>query len=77
MVQIVQRDHHGHAAPGGERAHEMQHLDLAEQVERRGRLVHQQHVGLADQRLGDRHQLALAAREFAEIAEGEVGDAQR
>ncbi len=69
-------DQHRHAAIWREPAHEIQNLDLAVQVERRGRLIHQQHFRIAGECLGDRHQLPLAARQFTEIAECEIGDVE-
>ena len=40
------------------------------------RLVHQQQVGLAEQRAGHEHPLLLAARQFADVTVGEVADAE-
>ena len=47
---------------------QVQHLRLHRDVERRGRLVEQQHRRLQHQRPGDRHPLPLAARELVRIA---------
>ena len=41
-------------------------------VERAEGLVQQEHLGLHGQRLGERHALALAARELARVAAGEA-----
>ena len=41
-------------------------------VERAERLVEQQHLGLDRQRAGERHALALAARELRRVAVGEA-----
>ncbi|MNL45418.1 hypothetical protein D3C87_1680640 [compost metagenome] len=47
------------------------------EVESRCRLVHQQHLRLAGQRLRQGHKLPLTARQFAEPPEGEIVDFQR
>ena len=52
-------------------------LDLPMQIERRSRLVHQQDLRFAHQRLGDGYQLPLTAGQFAEVAEGRSIDAER
>ena len=44
---------------GGPAPHEGEHLDLAEEIERRGGFVHEQHLRLPDQRLRDGDELAL------------------
>jgi hypothetical protein len=53
------------------------HLDAQERVERRQRLVEQQHARLGDERARQRHALLLAAGELAGLALGQVahGDA--
>ena len=51
-------------------------VELTAHVERAGRLVQQQHVRLADQRLADRGELALAARERGDVARGEGAEAE-
>ena len=76
MVEVVQGDQHGHVHAHCQVADQGQHFDLPRQIQRRGRLIHQQYTGLAHQRLGDRHQLALAAGEFRQVPEGKFGDAQ-
>ena len=48
-------------------AHQVEDLRLDGDVERRGRLVGDQHLGIARQRHGDHHALAHAARELVRI----------
>lgn len=76
VVEVVDGDQDRHAALSRETAHEIQHFDLAVKVERRSRLVHQQHFRIAGERLGNRHQLPLTTGQFAEIAEGKIGDVE-
>ena len=45
-------------------------------VDARRRLVHQQQLRAAEQRPGDEHPLLLAARQLADVAVGEVADAE-
>ena len=47
--------------------HEVEHLRLHAHVQRRGRLVADQELGLGRQRAGDRNALALAARELVRV----------
>ena len=58
-------DHHERAPAAVDGvAQQRQDLAAGAQVERAGRLVGEQQLGLADQRAGDRHALLLAAREL-------------
>ncbi len=52
------------------------HRGASVRVERRQRLVEQQHVGIAGQRARQRDPLALAARQPPGALAGQVGDAQ-
>jgi len=56
-----------HAAPGDQLVDDRQHLELDGDVERRGRLVGDQQVGLGDQHLGDHDALAHAARDLVRV----------
>ena len=64
---LVGHDDHGPAFPG-KVPHHAQHLADQFRVERRGRLVEQQHLGLHGQRPGDRDALLLAAGKLRGIA---------
>ena len=46
------------------------HLDAQERIERGQRLVEEQHLGLGDERAGQRHALLLAARELRRLDAG-------
>ena len=56
-----------HAALAHEIVEDAQHFVLHRHVERGGRLVGDQQVGLGDQHHGDHHALAHAARELVRI----------
>ena len=58
---------HRHAALGDQVGDQVEDLSLDGDVERRGRLVGDQQVGLAGQRHGDGDALALAAGELVRI----------
>ena len=76
LVQHVRRDDHRAALV----AEPVQHLDdLAplRRVEAVQRLVEQQQVGIVGERLGELHALAHAVREAADLALGDVGEADR
>ncbi len=72
----------GHQDEGGAEA-ALQPLELEAHlgpelgVQRRHRLVQQQHVGLVDERASERDALALAARERRDAPLRELGDAQQ
>ena len=69
----VVADHQvGEAALGAQAREQVQHLGLHRGVERRGRLVEQQDLGLEHQRPGDGDALALAAGELVGVAEAEA-----
>ena len=71
-------DHHERAPAGVDGvAQQRQHLAPGAQVERAGRLVGEQDLGLADQRAGDRHALLLAARELRRAMAGAIGQPDR
>ena len=75
LAHVVGHHQHGRrrcaATPGaGTRAG-----SAGSEVEGAERLVEQQHVGLGDERPGDRHPLAHAARQLAGQAVGELGQA--
>ena len=56
-------------------AQEREHGAAGAGVERAGRLVGEDHVGLADERAGDRHALLLAARQLRRAVAGAVAEA--
>ena len=53
------------------------HLHAELRVEVRQRLVHQEHLGIADDRTPHRHPLALAAGEHPRLAVEQLGEAER
>ena len=73
----MRRDDDGHAARAIEVGEQLRDLELRAEIERRGRLVEQQHVGGLGQRRGDHHALLLAAAERGEVAIFERGRARR
>ena len=66
-----------HAARAVEVGEQLRDLELRAEIERRGRLVEQQHLGGLGQRRGDHHALLLAAAERGEVAVFERGRAGR
>ena len=73
-ADLVRHQQH-RAAFLGERADHAQHLADQLGVERRGRLVEQQHLGVHRQRAGDGDALLLPAREPRRVGLGLVGEA--
>ena len=67
--EVVAHQHAGQLARGGQVGQQVQHLRLHRHVQRRGRLVEQQHRRARDQRPGDGHALPLPARELVREAE--------
>ena len=61
-------EQHGHVEFGLELEQQIEDLRLDGDVERRGRLVGDEQVGLVGERHGDHHPLPLAARELVRIA---------
>ncbi|MNU97358.1 hypothetical protein D3C71_874300 [compost metagenome] len=57
----MQGDQHDHAGLLRKIGNEAQNFNLPVEIERGGRLVHQQHFRLAGQRLRQRNKLPLAA----------------
>ena len=72
--EIVRDEHDGGPDLAVERAHELQDMRLHDDVEGGGRLIHQEHVGLAAERHGDHDPLLHAATEL--VGKG-GGDARR
>ena len=66
-AQVVRDQQQRHAALGDQVGDQVEDLALDRHVQRRRRLVGDQQVGPAGQRHGDRHALALAARELVRI----------
>ena len=66
QVEVVRREHQGAPALAVQARDERRDLELVRQVQRRGRLVEQQHVGRLRQRGGNHHALLLAAAERVE-----------
>ena len=70
---LVVRDQHGrHVERVVQVAQPLAQLRAHLRVERAERLVEQQHLGLDRQRPGQRHALALAARELRRVALAQV-----
>ena len=61
---------------GVEVVEQVQDLVAQAHVDARRRLVHQQQLGLAEQRARDEHALLLAAGQLADVAVGEVADVE-
>ena len=66
-AEIVRDDDDGDAEAAREVLHQLQDLRLDGDVERRGRLVGDQQLGIAGKADGDHHALAHAARELMRI----------
>ena len=66
-AEIVGDEQHRHVELGLELEQQVEDLRLDGHVERRGRLVGDQQVGLVGERHGDHHALPLAARELMRI----------
>ena len=66
-MQIVADEDQPHAALAHQLVEDGQHLHLHGDVERRGRLVGDQEVGVGDQHHGDHHPLAHAAGDLVRI----------
>ena len=71
--QVVRDQHVGEPAFAPELGDELEDPRLHRDVERARRLVEDQHPGLDRERAGDRHALALAARELVRVAPGHLG----
>ena len=67
-AEIVGDEQHRHAEPRLDVFQELQDLRLHRDVERGGRLVGDQQIGLVGERHGDHHALALAAGQLVRIA---------
>ena len=65
--QVVRHEDEAHAAPGDELVEDGEHLQLDRHVERGGRLVGDQQIGIGDQHHRDHRPLAHAARHFVRI----------
>ena len=61
------------AEPGLDLVEQFQHLRLHRDIQRRDRLVRDQHVGIERQGAGDGDALALAAGELVRIARDGIG----
>ena len=72
-AEVVGDEQQRHAVARLQRLQELQDLRLDGDVERRGRLVGDQQVGLVGERHGDHHPLALAARELVRIGVEALG----
>ena len=66
-AEVVRDQQHGHADLALQRLQQLEDLRLDGDVERGGRLVGDQQVGLVGERHGDHHALALAAGELMRI----------
>ncbi len=62
--QVVRHEDEAHAAPRDQFVQDREHLQLHRHVERGGRLVRDQQVGIGDQHHRDHRPLAHAARHF-------------
>ena len=70
--QVVGHVEGAHAVGAGQLANGLEHVRLRGHVQRRGRLVEDDHLGPAGERHGDRHALLLAAGELMRVAAQEV-----
>jgi hypothetical protein len=61
---VMGHQHHGRALFAGQVHQQVHHLLAGQRVERAGRLVGEQDLGLDRQRPGERHPLRLAAGQF-------------
>ena len=66
-LEVVADEDQPHAALGDEVVEDAQHFELHRHVERRGRLIGDQKVGIGDEHHGDHHALAHAAGELVRI----------
>ena len=66
-AEVVRDQQHGHAELALQVLQQLEDLRLDGDVERRGRLVGDQQVGLVGERHGDHHALALAAGELMRV----------
>src|SRR5687767_10387469 len=66
-AHVVRDEHDGHAELGLQLVQQLQDLGLDRHVERRGRLVGDEEVGITGQRHGDHHALPHAAGELVRI----------
>ena len=74
VLGVVGAEDHG-IALCRQTAHHLQYPQLVAVVQRRGGLVHHQHLRLLRQRTGDQHQLLLAAGEMGEVPLPQMGRA--
>ena len=74
-VEVVRREDDRQPA-GVEVVEQVQDLVAQAHVDARRRLVHEQQLGLAEQRARDEHALLLAARQLADVAIGEIADVE-
>ena len=76
LLRVLRREH-GRAAVGRDRLDELPDARALRRVERGGRLVEEQHLGLGEERDADVHALLLSRRELTGRAVGRVdGDAR-
>ena len=71
--EVVADHHHPDPAVADQVGEHVEHLRLHHHVERRGRLVGHDQLGVAGQRHRDHHPLLLAAGELVGVAAGAVG----
>ena len=72
-AEVVADEDQAHAALGDEAVEDAEHLELDGNVERRGRLVGDQEVGLGDQHHRDHRALAHAAGELVRVGVEDAG----
>ncbi len=70
VMGMMRRHHHGEAVVARQRGDALQHQRLILEIERRGRLVEHENIGLGDERARENDELALAAGERVERALG-------
>ena len=75
LAEVVGDEQHGLALALPDLEQGLVHLELGVGVERAERLVHQEDLGLHDERAHQRHALAHAARQRAREAPAEAGEA--
>ena len=66
-AQVVRHKHHGHAVFVLQLPQQLQDLSLDGHIQRRGRFIRQQQLGIGGQRDGDDHALAHSAGELVRI----------
>ena len=75
-VEVVKRDDGDHVSRSGHSPDELHHLELSPKVQGARRFVEQHEPWIADEGLGDGHELMLATAQLLDIATAEIIDAE-